>query len=342
MKTNSVEIARIYRKADIGYGYLKYPDAEGKVQKEKAVVALLGDSLNAGEAKGVDVLTVDGIEYLIGDAVYKLGRKPITANETVNRAYNVAYKVLALYALAKTYEPAEKTTLVTGLPFQNLDETDIIKEVLEMSHKVKLNGLELTIDLDEVIVSSQGLGTFYSLVRQRGVAVLRKKILLSDLGFKTSNYLPLNNGDIDVDTVKTNRDLGIQDAYKKIAEAVNVEFKANYRFYDVDDLLDKGVATQTVEKGLSYTPIAEKPYVKEALSAYAHDVWADILDKYGEKYREDLEEVVFAGGTAQRVESYLNEHKKHYCSFVEDAQDVQVLGYGEIAKKVEEQRSKAV
>lgn len=342
MKTKEEKVVRIYREADIGYGYLKYPDDTDRVIKEKAVVALLGESLNPGELKGVDIIEVDGVKYIVGADVYKLGRKPITANENINRAGNIAYKVLALYALAKTNDPSgEKITFLTGLPFQNLDEAENVKSLFQAKHEVVLNGQEITLDIDETIVTSQGLGTFYTLVRQRGGSILQKKILLVDLGFRTINYLPINNGDIDVETVKTNRDLGIQDAYKKIADAINLEFKTNYKFYDVDDLLDKGVPTQDINKGRSFTNILDREYVKEALTAYALDVWNDILDKYGDKYREELEEVVFAGGTSERVRVYLENNRKHFCTFVEEAQDAQVLGYRELLNKIEREREKA-
>ena len=333
----------VYRTADIGYGYLKYPTDNGAVEKVKAVVALLGESLNPGELKGVDVFEVDGDAYIVGADVYKLGRKPITANENVNRADNIAYKVLALYALAKTHDPgAESITFLTGLPFQNLDESAKVSELFEREHTVKLNGRAIKLNVSKTVVMSQGLGSFYSLVRQRGYAALTKKILLVDLGFRTINYIPINNGDIDINAVKTNRDLGIQDAYKRIADAVNIEFKTNYKFYDVDDLLDTGVPTQDIEKGKTYTNIVERDYVVDALSSYARDVWTDFADKYGDSYREELEEVVFSGGTAERVQAHLLAARKHYCTFVEDAQDVQVLGYAEVAQKIDKQQRQEV
>lgn len=161
-----------------------------------------------------------------------------------------------------------------------------------------------------------------------------------DLGFRTVNYLPLNNGDIDADTVKTNRDLGIQAAYKRITDAVNLEFKSNFKYYEVDDLLDKGVPQQDKNSGIVYEPIIDRPYVKDALRMYARDVWTDILDKYDDRYRESLEEVVFSGGTAERVRDFLEEEKQHFCSIVEDSQDVQVLGYEEIAQQLELEESK--
>lgn len=338
MKTKTEK--RVYKVVDIGYGYLKFPK-DNEVHKEKAVVARLTDSLNPGESKGIDVINVDGQDYIVGDAVYKLGRKPMIANEHTGRPQQVAYKVLALYALAKTYDPADTAiTFLTGLPFQNLDEADVIKEIFTREHTVILNGREITLDIDEALVSSQGLGTYYSIVRQRGGVILAKKILIVDLGFHTINYLYVNNGDVDVSLVKTNRDLGIQNAYTKIADAVNVEFKKNYKFYDVDDLLDNGVPQHDVDKGNIFVPIIDRPYVQDALAAYAEDVWSDISDKYNDKQREQLDEVIFAGGTAERVKDHLLASKKLYCSIAEDAQDVQVLGYAELANKVEQDRNK--
>lgn len=287
------------------------------------------------------MISVDGLEYIVGDNVYKLGRKPITANENVRRAENIAYKVLAMYALAKTSQKSSETvSMVTGLPFQNMDEAELLKTVFEKTHELKLNGKDMNITVKDVFVVSQGLGSFYSLVRQRGNVIFRKKILLVDLGFRTVNYLPLNNGDIDADTVKTNRDLGIQAAYKRITDAVNLEFKSNFKYYEVDDLLDKGVPQQDKNSGIVYEPIIDRPYVKDALRMYARDVWTDILDKYDDRYRESLEEVVFSGGTAERVRDFLEEEKQHFCSIVEDSQDVQVLGYEEIAQQLELEESK--
>jgi hypothetical protein len=329
---------------DIGYGYVKRKASltDDEVKKEKAVVAVLGQSLNSNQdLKGIDIINIDDVDYVVGDDVYKLGKKPITANEHTKRPLNIAYKVLALYAIAKSDNTNCERILFTGLPYQNLDEAHYIKEVFEKEHPIKLNGKDMTLNIVQSIVTSQGLGTYYTLVKQRGIEVLKKKILLVDLGFGTINYVPLNNGDIDAQTVKTNRDLGIQDAYKKIVDALNLEFKTNYKFYDVDDLLDNGVPLQDLEKGKTYEKINDRSYVKDALLTYATDVWNDIFDKYNTKFREDLDEIVFSGGTAQRVEPYIQEIKKHYCSTMEDSQNAQVLGYAEIAKKIEQESRKA-
>lgn len=338
MKNAKTEKKVSYEVSDIGYGYLKIPDPNNpeKVIKIKAVVALLGESLNSDGDSKIDVIEVDGVAYVVGDDVYKLGKNPITSHENLNRAQNIAYKVLALYGLAKygRIDIDGKVGFLTGLPFQNLDEADTVKEVLQKEHTVIFNGKELKIALENVIVTSQGLGTFYSLAAQRGEKIFSKKILIGDLGFGTINWVPLNNGNIDKEFVKTNRDLGIQNAYKKIADAVNLEFKANYKFYDVDDLLDKGVPSQDIERGKFMIPILDRPYVVNAFTAYAQRVWADFEDKYDSKYREELDEVVFAGGTADRVQKYLLDVRKQYCSVMDNPQDAQVLGYQYISDRI--------
>lgn len=331
-----------YDVIDVGYGFVKIPDPQnkGQVVKTKAVIAQLGESLDGNNS--ADIIEIDGIEYVVGSDVYDLNQKPITANDNEKRPELLAYKVLTLYGLAKfSSNTSEKIRFLTGLPYQNLDEADIIKKYFQTSHTVKLNGRELTLDIVEAVVTSQGLGTFYTLVAQRGSAVLSKKIIIIDLGFRTINYVPLSNGRIDKDTVQTNRDLGIQSAYKKIVNSINIEFKANFKFYDVDDLLDKGVPVQDKESGLRYESIKDRPYVIEALSVYAQDVWADFIDKYDDKYREGLDEVVFGGGTAERVRDYLQQHKQHFCSILDKPQDAQVLGYQEIARQLEEKESAA-
>ncbi|OPA76718.1 hypothetical protein BVG16_16235 [Paenibacillus selenitireducens] len=323
------------RATDIGYGLLKDIDAKGNVCKTRAVVGRLGDSLNPGDTLAADVITIDGVSYVVGDDVYKLGRKPIVANETVDRAHSEAYKVLAMYSFAKRHtEDNEGVSVITGLPFQNLDEAGQIKELFNGDHSILFNGQALIIKIDQTFVVSQGLGTYYSLVKQRGSDILTKRILIVDLGFKTINYLPTTSGEIDTLTVKTARELGIQAAYKKIADAVNLEYKTDYKYYHVDELLDNGVSQQDLDKGKYFEPIKEKSYVKEAFDEYAKSVWADLRDKYSSTFLDELDEVVFGGGTAERVEANLLEHKKHYCSIMDNAQDAQVLGYEEIAKKL--------
>lgn len=318
---------------DIGYGYLKFIDREGRVEKNKAVVALLGDSLTESELKNIDIINVDDQDYIVGQAVYKLNKKPITANDNVGRPGHIAYKVLGLYALAKMHLN-EPVTLYTGLPFINMDEADLVKKVFNGKHEVVLNGKPMTIEVNDTKVVSQGLGSFYAIVNQRGGGLLSKKVLLVDMGFRTINYMPLSNGDIDAYWVRTNRELGIQNAYIRIAEEINREFKTNYQFYDVDELLDQGVPRQNLERGKYFEQIADKLYVMESLKAYALDVWNDLISKYPDKYREELDEVIFSGGTSARVMTYLDDTKKHFCSFVEDAQDVQVIGYKIIADKL--------
>ncbi|GIO33145.1 hypothetical protein J2TS6_42860 [Paenibacillus albilobatus] len=324
------------RATDIGYGLLKDVDSKGKVNKTRAVVGRLGDSIDMGNSVAADVIVIDGISYVVGDDVYKLGRKPIVANETVSRAKEEAYKVLAMYSLAKRHQDVgEGVTVITGLPYQNLDEAEEVKAVFEGAHEIVLNGVQLSIKVDQAIVVSQGLGTYYTLVKQRGSDILGKRVLIVDLGFKTINYLPISGGEIDALTVKTARELGIQSAYKKIADAVNLEYKTDYKYYHVDELLDVGVPRQDIDKGKYFEPITEKSYVLDAFDEYARSVWSDLSDKYSSAFLDDLDEVVFGGGTAERVKKHLQEHKKHYCNIMDNAQDAQVLGYEEIAKKLQ-------
>ena len=327
--------AKLFKTFDIGYGYLKFLADNGIVKKEKAVIALLGESLNEGElSKDIKIITVDGVDYIIGDGVYKLNRKPITANETENRANNIVYKVLGLYALAQSGIPAgEKATILTGLPFMNMDEKEQVVKAFKGVHDIKLNGKAMQLNIEEVLVTPQGLGAFYSLLRQRGTKVLSKKFLLSDLGFHTINHLPIANGDINKETVYTNRDLGIQHAYKTIAAKVNLQFKKNYSFYDVDDLLDNGVEINDKE-GKRFEPIIDFDYVKEALRGYAKDVWEDVVNKYSGAELESFDEIIFSGGTAKRVETYLEEERKYYCSVLDDPQDAQVIGYDIMTKQL--------
>lgn len=334
--------SKSYKVVDGGYGYLKWPNDKGEVEKEQAVVAILGESLNDGDLKGVDILTVDNTKYIIGEDVYKLNQKPITANENAKRAQNVAYKIMLLYALAKSADrSSEEIVFLTGLPYQNLDEAEMVKELFTKEHDIALNGKKVTLNIVDTKVMSQGLGSFYSLVKQRGSKVLSIRVLLVDLGFRTINYIPIDSGNIDVNKVLTNPELGIQDAYKEIVKHINIEFKSNFKFYDVDDLLDKGVPVQDLEKGSVRTQIKDRDYVHAALQDYANDVWSDLVDKYGDKYREQLQEVVFSGGTAERVKDYLEKAKRHYCSTLDDPQDAQVLGYQEIANQLERQQVKA-
>ncbi|MEC0092521.1 ParM/StbA family protein [Paenibacillus macquariensis] len=323
------------RATDIGYGVLKDVDAKGIVCKTRAVVGRLGDSMTPNDTLAADVIMIDGISYVIGDDVYNLGRKPIVANETVNRAQSEAYKVLAMYSLAKRHTVNEEAvTVITGMPYQNLDESDEIKALFNGEHSLTFNGKEITVNVNSTVVVSQGLGTYYTLVKQRGNDIIIKRILVVDLGFKTINYLPIISGEIDALTVKTARELDIQSAYKKIADAVNLEYKTDYKYYHIDDLLDHGVPRQDINTGKIFDPIMDKLYVKDAFDEYAKSVWADLIDKYSGAFMDDLDEVVFGGGTAERVETNLLEHKKHYCTIMDNAQDAQVLGYAEIAKKL--------
>lgn len=318
--------------ADIGYGYLKIFNGSGDVETDFSVVAKLG---KAEVPEDYEVLKVDGVEYVVGESVYKLGLDPITANESANRADNIAYKVLGLYALAKGYEPDQgAVTFLTGLPYQNFrspEEVKSVKELFQGSHIIEFKRKEIKIDIDEVLIVSQGVGACFTLSAQRPKDYLNKKMLLVDLGFNTVNYFPISGGALNMDTAKSNRDLGIQAAFKRIVDAVNIEFNANYKYYEVDDLLDNGVFQRNKDLKLERVPIIEHSLVQKEFKAYAEEVWKDIFDKYDSSELEDTEEIVFSGGTAKRVKSYLIEAKKIYCSVLDDAQEAQLQGYAEIA-----------
>lgn len=327
-------IATNYRPTDIGYGYLKELLVDGKVAKTRAVVGALGTSIVPSTDINADVITVDGVSYVVGDDVYRFNRDEILANESVNRAQSLAYKVLALYSLAKRHVSDDPVTIITGLPYLNLeDERSQVKDLLDGTHEVVFNGSPLTINVAQTVVVAQGIGTFFTLVKQRGDSILKKRILIVDLGFRTGNYLPINSGEVDAETVKTARQLGIQSAYIEIAREISKEFKRDFNYYDVDNLLDNGVEVPTID-GKQTVDISEREYVRKHFTKYAEAVWADILAKYDDDYRDGLDEIVFAGGTAERVQAYLYEARKNYCSFIENSQDAQVLGYGEISARV--------
>lgn len=322
------------RTLDIGYGYLKDVSPMGEVIKTRAVVGRLGSTIDPSSRVAADVIMVDGTSYVVGEDVHALGLDEIVANESVGRANSIAYKVLALYSLAKRHN-GEPVRVLTGLPFINMSEAQEVKDLLTQTHEVIFNGRAMSITVERTNVVAQGLGTFYTLVKQRGEGILKKRILIVDLGFRTSNYLPINSGEIDSSTVKTTPQLGIQKAYIDLANAINKEFKTAFRYYEVDSLLDGGVPQQSAEEGKYFVDIKDREYVREAFTKYASDVWDDLHMLYSDKFLDALDEIVFAGGTADRTSEYLKASpKKRYCTFMENSQDAQVLGYEDIVTRV--------
>lgn len=196
-----------------------------------------------------DVLEYEDVKYYMKEG--KLENNYDKANKETNI-------ILFLYALALQKDRYFK--VVVGLPALTYKTSrDTFKEKL-LENKVyhlKINGIEKTIVIEDLIVFPEGAGAYYSLSQRN------KNAVVVDIGGGTTNILSFKNGKLDKCTTLGK---GMIELYNNVREYLNSTYTLKLELEDIEVIMKEGLRVDGEEISFVFIKSIIDSFVKDLMN----------------------------------------------------------------------------
>ena len=223
-----------------------------------------------------DVLEYEGTKYYMREG--KLENNYDKANKETNI-------ILFLYTLALQKERYFK--VVVGLPALTYKTSrDTFKEKL-LENKVyhlKINGIEKTIIIENLIVFPEGAGAYYSL-NQRP-----KNAVIVDIGGGSTNIVSFKSGKLDKCTTLGK---GMIEIYNNVREYLNSTYTLKLELEDIEIIMREGLRVDGDE--ISFT------FIKPIIDSFVKDLMNELRN-----YPIRTSKVLLTGGGSKLLKGPLS------------------------------------
>jgi plasmid segregation protein ParM len=322
---------------DLGNGFTKRTNQKS-VSVEPSIIAEKPDFFNTGEQ--YDTISFNGSpRYYVGNDVVKSELPQVLAlgDDDMDRYSSLEFKQLLFGFIAKDFRKSVVIPhLVTGLPVNHFKaKSEELKQIIKGKKVIEINGQEIIIEIQNVHVLPQPIGTYMYLASQDKINADEELTLIIDGG----------HGTIDITEMKGQSILRRAGAEKGVRNA-HVDIY-NYLVDQFGDMRQLSITNMPIllQKGMKYDKkpinISEIPEVKNILRKHFNEVFAFIREN-----RFDLksyENVVFTGGMSLLHKELIKEKARNNFLILEESQEANVLGYFEFGKAVvESEKSPAV
>ena len=223
-----------------------------------------------------DVLEYEGNKYYIREG--KLENNYDKANKETNI-------ILFLYALALQKERYFK--VVVGLPALTYKTSrDTFKEKLleNKVYKLKINGIEKTIIIEDLIVFPEGAGAYYSLSQRT------KNAVIVDIGGGTTNIVSFKSGKLDKCTTLGK---GMIEIYNNVREYLNSTYTLKLELEDIEIIMREGLRVDGDE--ISFT------FIKPIIDSFVKDLMNELRN-----YPIRTSKVLLTGGGSKLLKGPLS------------------------------------
>ena len=196
-----------------------------------------------------DVLEYEGVRYYLREG--KLENNYDKANKETNI-------ILFLYALALQKDRYFK--VVVGLPALTYKVSrDAFKEKLleNKIYKLKINGIEKTIIIEDLIVFPEGAGAYYSLSQRT------KNAVIVDIGGGTTNIVSFKNGKLDKCTTLGK---GMIELYNTVREYLNSTYTLKLELEDIEVIMREGLRVDGNKISFAFIKPIIDSFVKDLMN----------------------------------------------------------------------------
>jgi len=247
---------------DLGFGWCKVCTSEGTCFKFPSWLAYH----TSAAISEMDTVTVDGIEYVVGeDAKYERQKITISGINDLISYFNVFKK----YAIQKAGIKEDDVQIVTGLP---------------PIHKDKASKLEK----QGVTVLPQGIGIYLD-VRDK---IKSSETLILDIGFNTVDYILVSK-----DIRKKGNTLekqGVERMVEMFRSQIDISFVKQFSLQRIMEIFEKGYVSLEGEH-------IDLSHIKErAIKEYNEMLKTRLDSEIGDLLKE-TESIVLAGGGAYYI-----------------------------------------
>jgi len=273
--------------------------------------------------------------YYWGRDVNKAG-KIIATYGGEGRYVSKPYRLLSEFCMALLLPDEEQTFddvhVITGCPSMSKG-TDLEKEIQEVfqgRHMVTVNGRTKVINVTQVTVLPQPLGTIFSLYFNDEGRVVNRRLEQDYVGI-----IDIGSGTTDLDGVKELKrqwddtatiPIGMFDAYKKIANYINrTSPNANATPQSVEQhLLNPEIDINTYKISNRARPVDISACRHEVFRELAEDILNRIQQMWANRLKFDA--IYLTGGGAKPLSRYFLEWERDI-QILEDSQQANALGF---------------
>lgn len=328
---------------DFGNGYVKAKSDKGEYvfSSKLAYADELGDSSLSNEFN--DDLNVSTFQrkdeplYVYG-ADIESAIKPeslITTNSNNNRYALTSFKRLVDFALAELASYEEETNinvrLVTGMPSNELkmsEKYEVFSEYLQGNHLITRNGVDYVINVAEVRVIEQPLGTLLNIYLNDELQVHQTfkngLVVVIDFGSGTTIVDIFNNMKR---TGGRTLNSGMIDFHKSIAQALSVK-----QSIDINPIyIEEGIRNKTYLAKFGNQSVS----FKELFDNQVSKVIESIIQIYENEIGQEslVNDFIVTGGGAQIIGDQLTKLKPNF-NIVDNSQTSTVDGYFKLSQKL--------
>ncbi|MGL5383783.1 MAG: hypothetical protein ACRDCC_09895 [Culicoidibacterales bacterium] len=256
---------------------------------------LLGtDAVNSGQP----------LQYVLGDS-------------NIKRYESDSYKQLVLAFIAKDLkDDVTIEKLVLGLPIDHFKakKDALVKSFAKTKNLAMCNGESYLIDIKEVMVVPQPMGTYIHTLNSQKQEVT----LIVDAGYGTVDVAELTG----LNSVRNfGADIGLKQAFIEI----NSYLKETY----ADCHISVGTVHDALLNGLkykgAYIDIFEDEFIQQALKNHFDRLYAMLVENYGSFTKFD--KVIFTGGTAEMHKKHIEAKEEPNFIIVKNPQTANVEGF---------------
>lgn len=329
---------------DFGNGYVKAVSDMGsfvipsliatKELEDNAVSSAFENTFNVNTFKRKS----DDEEYYFGVEIAKeVDEVDLTTTNSSNDRYNtLAFQRMAEFALAELAvfedDPSKvDVRLVTGMPSNEIEFTGLKNgfiKFLEGVHVVSRNGQDIIVDVKEVIVIEQPLGTLFN------IYLNDKSQVHSDFKFGNIVVVDFGSGTTIIDEYKrmkraksTVKQNGMRQFYKNIAKVLSKKNELNIDPLHIEEgIRNNSFLAEFGQHRLPFRPIFDKEVTRklnETLAAYEDTVEEQGVTAY-----------VTTGGGANVFNEVLKQKKNNFIP-TENSQMATANGYLKLAKSLD-------
>lgn len=307
---------------DLGNGFGKRSKGSKTIVTEPSLLATAPDFFSAGLEQ--DILKYhDGVGYFVGQDVLDAGLKGEAAlgDEDIERYNSLEFKKMLLGFIAKDFKTNVTIKhLVTGLPVNHFKKmVSPMKEIIKGKHVVTINENQIVIEILNVHVLPQPVGTYMYLVKENIINPTQASTLIIDGGHGTLDITEMRGNTI---VRRAGNEMGVRSAHREIMNYLIEEYGENSAFTlaNMPQIMANGFKIER-----SQIHVNDDEQVLKILENHFSSIFKFIRESGFDL--KTYENVVFTGGMALLHEGLINEKERANFVVVQNAQVANALGY---------------
>lgn len=303
---------------DIGFGFTKAVDEEGKEVSFPSVVGRKFESTLGGALGGVqddyEITIIDENEgklsYYVGDAAMSAGGQRTWEENAAKNRNLIVLVSTAISLLLK--DKKDQVDLAVGLPMSYFNtQRKAIRDALNnLKVSTVIGNLESEISVKSVFVFPQSAGVYYSALHEvdgtiKNIDLINKAVGIIDVGYRTADILYMaraKKGLMPREDLSGSHDLGMNEAHKEIQNEVSKIIKGSADLLKVEKAL-LWFGGDFEHRGITYNlrQIQDRAY-----EAHAHAITAWVKQRWSNEIN-DLSAIIIGGGGGDSLYPYFKE-----------------------------------